>query len=333
MVSNENHEIFWYEYYKKNIELKKFKIPELKQISKNNNLHVSGTKTVLIDRIKQHFKHNYYASIIQKYIRRYIVLLTFKLRGPAVKNKSICVNNSDFYTLEPLDEINIKNFYSFIDEGFIYGFHIESLIKLFKKTGTTINPYNRKKIDYNNVKKIYQLYKLSNILFKNETKKIENVNQNNRFENSENNNTLMDSVFEKLQELALKSDEQRIQEIFIEIDLLGNYTNSNWFSYLSNNSVSNFTTCLYEIWNYRSEMTFITRSQICPYYNPFLHRLSRINRNENIKKYCITVLENIVFSGGDIEYRKLGVMHILTALTIISEPARNALPWLYESII
>jgi hypothetical protein len=51
-----------------------------------------------------------------------------------------------------------------------------------------------------------------------------------------------------------------------------------------------------------------------------------------MRKRALTIMENIIYTGIDIEYRKLGALHVLSALTLVSIPARNSLPWLYESI-
>ena len=44
-------------------------------------------------------------------------------------------------------------------------------------------------------------------------------------------------------------------------------------------------------------------------------------------------MENLIYSSVDIEYRKIGALHSLTALTVVSHGARRALPWLYESLL
>jgi len=44
-------------------------------------------------------------------------------------------------------------------------------------------------------------------------------------------------------------------------------------------------------------------------------------------------MENMVYGTRDIEYRKLGALHLLSILTVVSEEARQSMPWLYESII
>jgi hypothetical protein len=127
-----------------------------------------------------------------------------------------------------------------------------------------------------------------------------------------------------------------MEEVFIEIDFLGNYTQTSWFSTLNVIECTQVVQYLIDIWNYRSNMSREIRSQICPFFNPFYYRVFNFPRNIlriDINHHrALTIIENIVFSGGDVEYRKLGIIHVLTALTIVSPEARNALPWLYESV-
>ena len=164
---------------------------------------------------------------------------------------------------------------------------------------------------------------------------LETLNNETRTGTTNSRNTTL----ENLREIREKNISTRINELFMEIDLLGNYTDSAWFSNLPMYSCVRFIQNMYSIWMQRSNMTYHVRSQICPYYHPFHYTIDMSNifteRNMNIdtlKQNALTIMENIVFSGGDIEYRKIGVMHILTALTIVSLPARENLPWLYESV-
>ncbi len=48
---------------------------------------------------------------------------------------------------------------------------------------------------------------------------------------------------------------------------------------------------------------------------------------------CLIVFENAIYSGIDEDYRKLGAFHVLSALTLVSRGAREAMPWLYESVM
>jgi len=345
VLNSPQYNFSWYDFFKNHIELKKYKIPELKQIAKNNRLPVSGTKSNLMVRIENYFNFLKHVTKIQAWSRRFLVILSFKLRGPAFKNRSICVNSSDFYTLENLTEIEFDDFFSYTDEkGFVYGFQIDSLIQLFKKTGTITNPYNRDQLDYTVVRNIIKLYKINSHIFQS-NRQIKTITNHNPYINENvfiNMHSLPEMgngfsrmrTLQKIYEMRQKNMNERITELFIEIDLLGNYTHSEWFAELDDESLIQFMQKLYDIWNYRSNMSYSVKMLICPFFNPFLFNVD-INEdfNQNIRRNCVTILENIVFSGGEIEYRKIGTLHILTALTMVSEPTRNALPWLYDSVI
>jgi SAP domain len=348
--SADKHNINYHEYYSKNIDLKKYKIPELKSIAKQNGLHISGTKKILIQRIQTHFCNSKHIIKMQANYRRHLVQRFFSLNGPGFKNKKNCVNDKDFYTLDPLEEIDIYHFFSYKDDiGFIYGFHIQSLIHMFQKGSNVKNPYNREKFNDETVQNILLFYRLSNIIIaepiiSRTSTPITNTNIENRFiENSiqqPNFNNTRNQTLERLQELRTKDFLVRVQEAFMEIDLLGNYTQGSWFSNLNMYSYIRFIQTLYSIWTHRSNMSLHVRSQICPYYNPFNYQIdtnnlfATYNMHLNIiRNFALIIIENIVFSGGDIEYRKIGVMHILTALTMVSIPARESLPWLYESVV
>jgi hypothetical protein len=136
--------ITYKEFYEKNIILKKYKLPEIKKIVKHYKLRLTGNKDVLIQRIEKYFKDMVSATKIQKIYRGWIVKNSFKLRGKAFLERSICVNDTDFVTLEPLPEIPYELFFSYQDEkNFNYGFNITSLIQLIRTKSSVTNPYNR----------------------------------------------------------------------------------------------------------------------------------------------------------------------------------------------
>ena len=143
--------------------------------------------------------------------------------------------------------------------------------------------------------------------------------------------------YNHIREIRTTSQDNRISELFIEIDLLGNYTNKEWFVNLELRDYIRLYRKLYEIWYYRSNLSREVQNSICPYYAPFdgiftrplLH--SELGLNQ-IKTACLIVLENMVYSGINIEYRKIGTLHALSALTLVSVPARESMPWLYESV-
>jgi hypothetical protein len=45
----------------------------------------------------------------------------------------------------------------------------------------------------------------------------------------------------------------------------------------------------------------------------------------------VQIIENLVKSAIDVDNKTLGSFYVLTALTLVSQPAREAMPWLYEA--
>ena len=119
--------------YKKNKGiLKTYKIPQLKQIARYYRLPVSGKKQELFERIEQYCSQSVASMNIQKLFRGYLVRLSFRLRGDGFRERTNCVNDNDFYSLEPLREIPTEYFFTFSCGKFVYGCNIISLIHLIK---------------------------------------------------------------------------------------------------------------------------------------------------------------------------------------------------------
>jgi len=348
-------------YAYKEIPIKEYKLDELKKAAKKYKLLISGNKSALINRLQLHFKQIKNAIIIQKNFRRLVVKIMLSLRGPAFKNRNLCVNDTDFVTMEPLNEIPNENFFSYKDnKQFIYGFNITSIIQMIRTKGKFSNPYNREELDKNMLKNIKKLYRLCFIIypdFKNENEpnrnspntminnNIEILNNNNsamRYYNHINTNNygnLIRELKEKIRIIREKTIEQRITELFIEFDHLGNYTNSAWFSTLDVTQYIRLYRCILDIWNSRGQLSYSVKSKICLLGSPFTEIIPRTFftndsiSHERIQNGCLTIFENLIYTGIDEEHRKLGAFHALTALTVVSRDARQAMPWLYESIV
>ena len=336
--------------------LKKFKVYQLKIVAKKLNLHITGKKNILIQRIKEYYSKTFLAIKLQKIYRGYIIRKSILIRGPALNNRTLCVNNNDGFSLEPISEIPYERFYSYCDSAnFIYGFDVVYLIIQLKKKGKILNPFSMNLFNDSNVKDILILEKVikksySYILDKEE---IDTLNQtskhcqnntsvrNNSSSIVENNRPqiphqtqLLEDLNIRINELRSLSINQRIENLFIEIDLLGNYTTSNWFKNLTVLELSRFFNCLYDIWHFRAQISSEIKSKICYLNDPFLLNVSRNVTNINsIKEHCVFVMENLIHYGIDTEHRQLGALYVLSALTVVSIPARINMNWLYEAII
>jgi SAP domain len=437
------------EYHKNPTDLTKYKIPELKALAKLYKLHITGNKTTLIRRIQNYFQFSISVIVIQKNLRRFFVKRSFQLRGPAKHDRSICTNPTDFYTLEPLDEIPHQEFFSYTEIGangqYTYGFNIQSLMQLLRRKGRAIvNPYNREKIPEKAIGDFIRLYLYTIILFP------EHVSEEERYPNSRNQflqpanvfaiahgayygfpsrirrrllevdptvpdatvpyatvrlssrpstlgssgpslvsdrrslegtegtedtvgslaATLLDNIRRedttpilnnriisstavplpqdrlytsledtrsRLREIRSKSMSVRIQELFMEIDQLGNYTQVSWFTNLTRRELYNYYVRLHNVWRHRSRMPFSVRQRICPLGDPFPNTILLGMRYDQIPadqlmSEVVSTMENLSYTAVDIEDRKLGVIYALIALTYVSLPARENLIWLYESM-
>lgn len=338
-----------------NISYFDYSLIQLKAAAKSYSLHISGRKHVLIERITYCFKQTKNAILIQTIFRGWICRYIIKLRGPGLNNRTICVNDTDFCTMEPLNEIDNNYFYSFTDNNnFTYGFNICSLIESFRRNNK-YNPYNRESFPTKITDSIISLYNLSFILcdgfaiqnlpYKLPMNTTINKNRNRRQSSFVNYspitrpiNTAEDLLrYNNINNIRSHTIDNRISELFIEIDALGNYTTREWFDNLEIRDYIRLYRKLYELWYYRGELSREVQNNICPFYGPFDGIFDRpILHNEitldQIKISCLIVMENMIYSGINIEYRRLGVLHALSALTIVSPGARNTLFWLYESV-
>ena len=93
--------------------LKRHNVPALKQATREYKLRIGGRKADVIERLVNYFNTNASALRIQTCFRSWISRYIVRLRGPAYMDKSICVNDTDFCSMEPLSEIESNYFFSF----------------------------------------------------------------------------------------------------------------------------------------------------------------------------------------------------------------------------
>jgi hypothetical protein len=348
--------ISYIDYCKNNSVLDKIKHPELKQMAKYYKLHVSGTKPILFERLTDFFSRCSRCVKIQKIFRGYLVRKWLQDKGECINNITKCVNENDFFSLEPLKEIPIKYFFTFSCGKFNYGCNIISLIQLIKNSkGIVKNPYNRKNIEIETIKTILSVYGKTRIIFglPSDAPVINNhsllqiqgsIQENQRVRGlitrPQSIGPSAELICErriKMTAVQSKSIEARIQEVFMEMDQLGNYTHPGWFSNLDRREYIRLFRILFDIWTFRGQLSAQIKMNICIVGDPFNEiRRQGINLHDmtidDIREICITVIEYIVYCGIDDEYKKIGALHVLTGLTGVSLGARTSLPWLYESL-
>jgi hypothetical protein len=294
-------------------------VSQLKYLTKQYKLKVTGNKPQLIKRIYTHLYMSFNSVKIQKMIRGFIQRKYNKCHGPAIHNRRICTNDTDFYTMDELSELSDSQFFSFKDvDGFIYGFDLMSFYNLIYKTNGQIkNPYNRLPISDKIIKDFNSLIRMSKLLKIPISVEIKDISAD----------------LSKAKNVELKA-----VALFQSIDALGNYSNSKWFMDLNRIQLTKMFREIIDIWSYRAHLTIEAKRNICPPHgNPFpqivnFHYLHTAPDLDDVRKYILSVLEKLVLSGVDKDNKCLGAYYVLGALTLVSVDAANALPWLYQAL-
>ena len=301
-----------------NISQKNYSVRQLKEMCRFYKQKVSGNKDELTNRIYNYLRLSQYAIIIQHVAKKYVLRRLLKAKGPAFISRSKCVNDFDFYTMDSVKDISAEQFISYQDsDSFIYGFDVMSLYNLVKKSGqgiNTQNPYNRKlfpQVLFENSETIYRLTKYY-------------------FGNCVTSIASPPPVDEK------KLVELKLISLFQEINELGNYADHNWLWSLNRIALVRFIREIIDIWQYRADLTNYTRQIICPPHgNPFIdvqyQSLPSLDVLQLLKS-CELIIRNLVSRGLAAADKALGAQYVLCALTLVSEQAAVAMPWLYQSV-
>jgi hypothetical protein len=291
---------------------------QLKMIMRYYKLKQSGNKNELFSRAYTHLFLSRHAVKIQALVRGGLYRVYTKYRGPAITDRSMCVNNEDFLTMDSLNDIPYVQFFSYKDaDGFVYGFNIVSLYNLIGKTHRMKqyeNPYNRKPIPKSVIRSLNRVIRLSIIFGDDVSIEIDECEEDNP---------------------SVVSLQTRITRVFHLIDQRGHYTNSEWFQQFSALQIRRFMRELIDIWNYRAGLSSSTRREICPPHgDPFRGlQYSQFFLNDNLEEhriFAVEVMEKLVNLHTDTG-KDLGAFYILGAMTLASQEVADAIPWLYQS--
>jgi hypothetical protein len=303
--------------------LDKCGVKELKDMAKERGLRLSGKKEELKQRIQENMKQHKCATVIQRRFRGHMVKTWLQLKRGS---NGAPVNESDFYTMEPINEMEFLQYLNYTEakSNTSYVFNLHSLMSLVAKTGNLHNPYTREDMSKPLSQRLLKIIRLTNILFPD-----------------------YDLLQEPAQTLvvtptptpALPIDPSinyngLITELFIKIDELGNYTNVMWFLHLSNTQLRVLVLRLYHLWGHIE--TGLQR-RICPTRNPFgvgnigAYNVSETRSIAENRAIALRIGETMVYDGELQEHRTLGAMYFLTAMTVVSQEVRQAIPWLYEN--
>lgn len=300
----------------------KFNVVQLKDLCTYYKVKKTGKKLDLISRLYHFLKKSNEALKIQTCFRRHLRKIYVETAGPGFRNRKACRNVTDFYTLEDIATIPDSQFFSIKDKNDnVFGFDIMSICELIHSSNSKgrneekpiLNPYTRDQLNTVDIVTLDIRIRLSNVLKIPITVKPKQV----KVEDS-------------------KQAEMDCIAVFQIINDLGNYADSNWFDALDKPQILHFLRELYDIWNYRAQISEETKREIVhPRGNPFgtIYSSSPQSEYDVIKKNALQVIKNLVTKGIDREHCSLGALYVLSALTLVSPAAQQSIPWLYYSVM
>ena len=313
----------------------KLSLPHLKHLCCAYGLKKTGTKPVLVERAYSHCSRHCAAAVVQRvmrghtrrnYVREFVNTSTYR---------DAPVNDADFYTMDDFADVPHYQIFRFRDvvDHMVYQFNAASFFQLLKTavpdininingdnaalTASFTNPYTRSPISRNAVVLFFKKLSMSRIM---------------RYP--------VCTAFKEEVLTAQQTVELRTVELFQVINALGNYADSNWFSGLYHPQHIRFIQELYDIWSYRAELSAQIKCQVCPPHGTLFENPNsltvmndiRTASYETVRDINLGVIGRLVLSGVNDDDRKLGAFYVLSALTLVSQGARNALPWLYQSV-
>jgi hypothetical protein len=301
------------------IEVLKINYPltEIKKFASQYKLKTSGPKREIMCRIFTHLHFSVISMKIQRIMRGMLVRKYMAAHGPAYKKRSLCTNDTDFMTMEPLSDLNTHYFMSYKDEdGFIYGYDMVSLCNLIDKNpNAATNPYNRKSFPTSLLSDFNLVLRTARCL-----------------------NIVLDLNIEADIISPAQSVELRALDLFQKIDALGNYSDPQWFLSLNRNQLTKFTRELNDIFSYRAQLSQDVKRNICPphgepFYNVNLHYIQHCPDMTDVRNFVLSIIEKFVNRGINADSKSLGAYYVLAALTLVNETAAASLPWLYQSVV
>jgi len=314
----------------------KYTLTELRTLCTHYGIKKSGTKPELTQRIYTHLKQSYYIVRIQRNFRNFISSKYRKLCGPGYLHTTRCVNDTDFYTFDKLSEMKPTEIFTYRDnDDKIYGFHAASIFHLIISSYPNItNPYNRKLIPAGIINSLYEKLIYGSLLGFRVSVKLDDPDE-------EEQPLTVGSLTTSSGLSREKQEELFIVDLFQHINTLGNYSDSEWFIALQRAELIRFVRNVHDIWYYRANLSQEIKERICPPSgNPFVLNNAHVNLNvltlltdPEIRTICVSIIERMVRRGVSREDQCLGAFYVLATLTIVSQDARNALPWLYEAVM
>ena len=257
------------------------------------------------------------AKKIQGWYRFWRGFKQFRRHGPGYWDRSVNTNDSDFFSTDSLADVQRVYFFSYKDvDNHCYGFDVRSIHSILYRARlmgeTPLNPYTRSAMPTETQRSVTHLTKwLTKRGYTIEWAPLEPPTPEQQWR-------------------------MKVVDLFAKIDELNYYSSPDWFIGLTRERHIKFYREIHAIWNHRAGLSMQQKHAIVP---QFMQRLFRHapwalgdQTLESLQKINMNVIRLIISSAEDRNDRIIGAMYVVSTLTIVCEEAKQAYPWLYESV-
>jgi hypothetical protein len=258
-------------------------------------------------------------QLLQRWWRIRCPILRFRRQGPAVNFPAAAENQTDIYTLDPVEQIPTLYRWSYADGSkHVWLFDIRSLSMAHTQSGSSTsitNPYTRETLT-NRIQEHFH----------------------NRCE------WLRDRKYCILHSTTLDLTEeqiwhQRVLDTTLKYDRMGYHMCLSWFESLSIRQLAVFYIELWELWAFRLQLQPQIKAQVVPGWNHTDTLLFKYTPTELYQRTernwwqrtVLDILDRLVSSADVKEHKILGALYGMTAFALVSPTVRQHYPWLVEA--
>jgi hypothetical protein len=238
--------------------------------------------------------------------------------GPLLRFREESNNPFDFFSADPVEEIPLRDFVSFVDAGKGYIMDIKSAVSLLEhaaKSGEVpVNPFNRAPLP---------------AVFKSR------VARHGKTAQWESLAAAIPAVNAAGGAGAAPAESLAITDTFRVMEDLGYYTDPEWFMDLSRLQLQRMYLELADIWYHRAGLSGADRNRIVPLPgNPFSTPVATVlvMQQRALRPVLLKTCQLLVTSATARGDRQTGVMYVLGVLAMVSTGASAAYPWLVEML-
>ncbi len=258
------------------------------------------------------------ANQLQRWWKQQFAKQRAKRQGPGVFLPHMAENQTDMYSLDPIETIPILYRWSYVDANrHIWLFDVRSLHMTRNETSHTstfLNPYTRESFPVHALQS-FQIYC----------------------------KWLRDRKFcvTHMETIELTPEQvwhQRLLDVTLQYDMLGYHICLNWFEELNLRQLIHMYIVMWQLWTFQLQLSETVKQQVVPGWDRDATRLFKWSPMElqgRIEKRwwqetILTILHKLVSSAQEKEHKILGALYGMTAFASTSIQVRMHYPWLVE---